>query len=124
VGSRDRGSYGGLVCRTISFRIVSVELLDLIHDSGCCQLINPGQGLTGPYDLNVPSESIAPRTTWFKACIWSVTEGKYWTKDLRTSAELISFKWPLGIDDIKPQEMNLGLETIFLSYISWVLFSS
>jgi hypothetical protein len=48
---------------------MSVELLDLIHDSEGCQLMNSGNTLTGPYDLNVPSESMAPRTTWFKACI-------------------------------------------------------
>jgi hypothetical protein len=79
------------------------------------------QGYT--YDLNVPSESIAPRTTLFKAIIWSVGEDMHVIRDLPTSTELVSFKRPLSIDDIKPQEVDLGLEAMLLLGVSWNLFA-
>jgi hypothetical protein len=75
------------------------------------------------YDLNVPSESIAPRTILFKACTWSVAEEMYTIRDLPTSTELVSFKGPLSIDDIKPQEVDLGLEAMLLLSVSWTLFT-
>jgi hypothetical protein len=76
------------------------------------------------YDLNVPSESIAPRTTLFKAYIRSVGEDMHIIRDLPTSTELVSFKGPLSIDGIKPQEVNLGLEAMLLLSVSWSLLAS
>jgi hypothetical protein len=75
------------------------------------------------YDLNVPSESIAPRTILFKAFIWSVGEDIHTIRDLPTSTELVSFKQPLSINDIKPQEVDLGLEAMLLLGVSWNLFA-
>jgi hypothetical protein len=44
-------------------------------------------------------------------------------KDLPTSTELVSFEWSLSIDDIKPQDVDLGLEAVLLLSVSWNLLA-
>lgn len=56
--------------------------------------------------------------------MWSVADSLYMIEDLPTSAKSIGLEWLLSINDIKSQEVDLGLETMLLTDVSQNSFSS